>query len=482
MKRPVRVPRSVRARITAVSTTLVAATLVVASLLLVRLVQADLLTSAEETLDTALEEQLENLPVGIFDDDVIEDAEVFSEQPIDLYATVIDGRVIELGLFTVVGDDGIAFGTLFVDGVATADLVLDPEAGEVLEVLDPVTQFALDDAEVIEQIESLAFETIELSEADGQLLVGVTPLQEIEQSIEALRDALLLIVPALVVCFGVLTWWLVGRALRPVQSITEQVQAISTTNLDRRVPVPATDDEVSEMAIVMNRMLDRLERGGERQRRFSADASHELRSPLATIRAAAEVIGRSPATTRTAALSDDIVAEADRMDELIGDLLALSRIDDGGLGSNTEAVDLAELAPIELENELDAGLVEMGVFDAGAMVTGHRSDLRRLVRNLADNALRHAGSRVVVAVTATDDLVELVVSDDGEGVPEGSEALIFERFRRLDEARSRDGGGSGLGLALVASIVESHGGSIRVDRSELGGARFTVAVPRLMTS
>ena len=474
-------PRSVRARITAVSTTLVAATLVVASLLLVRLVQADLLTSAEETLDIALQEQLDAIPVELIEEEFIDETDVFPEDAVDLYATVIDGQVIELGLFTV-GDDGIAFGTLYIDDIATASLVLDPEAGEVLEVLDPVTQFELDDPEVIEQIESLAFETIELSEADGQLLVGVTPLQEIEESIEALRDALLLIVPVLVVCFGALTWWLVGRALRPVQSITEQVQAISTTNLDQRVPVPSTDDEVSEMAIVMNRMLDRLERGGERQRRFSADASHELRSPLATIRAAAEVLGRSPTPARTTALSDDIVAEADRMDELIGDLLALSRVDDGGLGSNTEPVDLAELAPLELENEIDAGLVEMGGFDSGAMVTGQRSDLRRVVRNLADNAVRHAGSRVLVAVTATDDLVELAVSDDGDGVPEGSEALIFERFRRLDEARSRDGGGSGLGLALVASIVESHGGSIRVDRSELGGARFTVAVPRLLTS
>lgn len=236
------------------------------------------------------------------------------------------------------------------------------------------------------------------------------------------------------------------------------------------------------MATVMNRMLDRLERGGQRQRQFSADASHELRSPLATIRAAAELVGRSPSAERAAALSDDIVAETDRMDVLIGDLLALARIDEGGPGSDVESIDLAELVRVELQSELANAVVDVTGLETGAVINGQRNQLRRVVRNLVDNAVRHAETTVLVEVRVDGDRAELEVSDDGAGVPEGNEALIFERFRRLDEARSRDGGGSGLGLALVASIVESHGGSIRVDRSELGGACFTVTVPRTTTA
>ena len=463
--RGVGLPRSVRARITAISTTLVAATLVLASLLLVRLVQADLLASAQETLDLALEAQAERVPV-------VED------ESVEFYSTVIDGDVVSLSLFTV-DDEGIAFGTLFIDDLAAAELVLDPEGGEVLAVLDPGTGFELDDPELVEQVESLAFDTIELSESNSQLLVGATPLREVEESIEALRDALLLIVPVLVLCFGSLTWWLVGRALRPVQAITEQVQAISTTSLDQRVSVPGTGDEVAEMAIVMNRMLERLERGGERQRQFSADASHELRSPLATVRAAAELLGRNPTPRRSASLADDIVAEADRMDVLIGDLLQLATIDDGGPGADLEQVDLAALVPNELEAEMAAASVEVtGVAaDSGATIRGARRQLRRLIRNLVDNAKRHAQTRVVIDVSLTGADVVLTVDDDGSGIPEGAEAVIFERFRRLDDARSRDGGGAGLGLSLVASIAAHHGGSVEVGRSPLGGARFTVRLP-----
>ena len=473
--------RSVRGRITLVSTALVATTLLIASVLLMRWVQADLLASAEETLQTSLEDQAQALGA---------DPELFGlDGRLDLVGAEVDGQEIEVGLFTGIGD-GLAFGDLYVDGEYAAGLIMEVGTGEVVDVVDPELGERIDDPELIEQVGDLVFEVLELADVqpdadpdNPRFIVGATPLAEIEESVAAVRDALFVLVPALAAIFGALTWLLVGRALRPVMSITEQVEAISASSLHQRVPVPDSGDEVAELATVMNRMLDRLERGGQRQRQFSADASHELRSPLSTVRAAAELLTGSPPPQRAGRLAGDIVAEADRMDQLITDLLELSRLDeDRGPRSSAESTDLAALVLAELAAELDGptGPVAVAVSAPDAVpVVGDPRQLRRLVRNLADNALRHAAGRVEVAVAATGaGGARLVVDDDGHGVPPADRATVFERFSRLDEARSRDAGGSGLGLALVRAIAEGHGGTVTVDDSPLGGARFTVQLGR----
>lgn len=472
MKRPLRLVRSVRGRITLISTALVAVTLVLASMILMQLVQADLLASAEETLDLALEAQAEQFDL---------DSEAFiSEDSFDLIEADIDGSAIEIGLFTASGE-GLAFGELYVDDEFAAGLVIDIETGEIVEILDPTFGQPLADAELAEEVESLAFEVFELADSDGdgaRFLVGATPLKEIEESILAIRDALLVIVPSLVVAFALLTWWLVGRSLRPVVSIADQVEAISTSSLDQRVPVPDTDDEVAELATVMNHMLDRLERGGDRQRQFSADASHELRSPLSTVRIAAEMLGRNSPDQRSKRLADDIVAESIRMDELISDLLELSRLDEDRRARELEQVDLADLVRTELARDLADGQITL---ESPPMVAAQGSprQLRRLVRNLVDNAKRHADGLVAVSLGAAPDGtgLRLTVDDDGAGIPAAERQTIFERFSRLDEARSRDAGGSGLGLPLVRAVVENHGGTVAVEDSAHGGARFVVSLP-----
>ncbi|MCL4137584.1 UNVERIFIED_CONTAM: hypothetical protein GTU68_067060 [Idotea baltica] len=364
---------------------------------------------------------------------------------------------------------------MFIDDQPVANLLINVETGDIEEIYDIGFNGPLTDPELVEQIESLAFDVFELGDTD-QFLVGAASLDEIADSVAAIRSALWVIGPGLVLAFGLLTWWLVGRALRPVMSITSQVEAITSTSLDRRVPVPDTDDELSDLATVMNRMLDRLQRGGERQRQFSADASHELRSPLSTVRAAAELLEANPEAERTQRLAADIVAESTRMDELIGDLLELSRLEESRMSPDRQETDLVELLRTEVADEVERGVVTIDSPAARSLRASPRQ-LRRLIRNLVDNAVRHAASKVVVSIAEVGDgMISLAVDDDGAGVADENKQIIFERFSRLDEARSRDAGGSGLGLALVKAIAESHGGTATVTDSDLGGARFVIAL------
>ncbi len=463
---------------------LVAVTLAVAAVAIMDIVRADLLASAEETLDLALAEQAAELGL-VGDQAVLTEGFDAGFGPV-----TIDGRAAELGLFTQEEANGLAYGDVLIDGELVAQAVLDPVLGEVIALIDPITSEEIEDPAVLAAFDDLLFsvyapDVVMFEEVDAEplpdgelapLLVGATPLDEIEASIDALQRALTMIVPLLVLCFAALTWWLVGRTLRPVLAITGEVEAISTSSLDRRVPVPRTGDEVSELATVMNRMLTRLQRGGERQRQFSADASHELRSPLATIRASAELIGRRADPERAGRLANEILAETDRMDRLIGDLLHLARIDEDRALLDPEPVDLVEVARREIDRrrhdpDIDAELV---VGDDPVIVSGIRPQLERLLTNLVDNACRHAERRVVITVSAGPDGPSIVVDDDGPGVPEGREGEIFERFSRADESRRRQTGGSGLGLALVRSIADRHGATVGVGRSPDGGARFTV--------
>lgn len=476
--------RSIRGRITLISTILVAATLVLASIVLMRWVESDLLATAQSSVDQALEDQAESLgltPEAVADlgGSLMVEAEV-------------DGSDVFVGLFTEAGD-GLAYGELFVDDEPVAGLVLEVDTGDVVELVDLQFGEPLDDDDLIEEIESLFFEVLEISEGE-QFLVGAAPLDEVEESIAAIRQALIVIVPLLVAAFAVLIWWMTGRALRPVRSITDQVQAISSSSLDRRVPVPVTGDEIAELATVMNRMLDRLERGGDRQRQFSADASHELRSPLSTVRAAAELLAGHPPRERAGRLADDIVVEADRMEELIADLLELSRLDEDRRVSAMEPVNIAELIRFELAADverdrtgIDPGPVVEVVAPAELVVDGQPRQLARMIRNLVDNAKRHATARVEVQLQievhpkVRDSIagagVRITVDDDGTGVAVDQRDRIFERFSRLDEARTRDTGGAGLGLALVRAIVDNHDGDVSVEDSPLGGARFVVELP-----
>lgn len=312
-------------------------------------------------------------------------------------------------------------------------------------------------------------------EDDDTLVLAVS----IEDGVETLSTVALLLavaVPLLLLLVAVTTWLVVGRALRPVTRIREEVDGITAEHLHRRVEVPPSSDEIAALATTMNRMLDRLDASATAQRRFVSDASHELRSPLATIRQHAELAQAHPATTSIGELAEVVSDEGLRLQGIVESLLLLARLDEGG-GTHDEAIDLDDLALAEVRRLRSRGVEVDGSGIRAARVTGDPRLLGQLLRNLADNAVRHSAARVAISVIPQDSWVFVTVEDDGSGVPPDERERIFERFVRLDEARSRDAGGSGLGLAIVQGIAVAGGGTVSVDASRWGGARFVVALP-----
>jgi signal transduction histidine kinase len=328
---------------------------------------------------------------------------------------------------------------------------------------------------------------------DGEFLAVATgadtPLGRrtvvVVRSTEAVTEATAVVIrvlavglPLLLAVVAVTTWTVVGRALAPVEAIRTEVDAISAAALHRRVPDPPADDEIGRLARTMNRMLARLEQAQARQRRLVSDASHELRSPVAAIRQHAEVALAHPGRTTAGELAETVLAEDLRLQRLAEDLLLLTRADEQSLALRRRPVDLDDLVFDEARRLRGAcGLrIDTAAVSAGR-VDGDAAALRRMVRNLADNAARHAGGRLAFSVAERDGTVLLAVDDDGPGIPAADRERVFERFVRLDGARSRDGGGSGLGLAIVAELAAAHGGTVAIASSALGGARVEVTLP-----
>ena len=296
---------------------------------------------------------------------------------------------------------------------------------------------------------------------------------------DTLKAELAVAMPLLLLVIGVVTWRVVGRALSPVDAIRAQVEAISSRELHRRVSEPPGSDEISRLAATMNRMLDRLEAGRLRERRFVSDASHELRSPVATIRQHAEVAMSHPDQTDTRELAEIVLDEDARLQRLVEDLLLLTRIDEGTLELRAEPVDLDDLVFEEAKRLRGATdlRIDVGGVSAGR-VQGDGEQLGRLIRNLTENAARHARTTIALALAERDGEVVLRVDDDGAGIEGGERERIFDRFVRLDEARDRDSGGSGLGLAIVREVAAFHGGSVDIVEGDLGGTGFEVRFPR----
>jgi signal transduction histidine kinase len=313
--------------------------------------------------------------------------------------------------------------------------------------------------------------------ADTYTVYVAGGLGAVATSTSSLARLLLVGLPILLLVVGATTWVVSGRALQPVEAIRREVEAIGADDLHRRVPEPSTTDEIGRLARTMNAMLHRLERATDRQRRFVADASHELRSPLTGMRAQLEVDLAHPDSADWQATERDVLDDAIRLQHLVDDLLTLA-------ASDASASDAASRAPVDLDEIVlrearrlrsrTAHRVETtGV--SGAQLSGNADALARAVRNLLDNAARHARSTVTVTLVESDAAVTLTVADDGPGVPLDKHALIFERFTRLDDSRDRDAGGTGLGLAITHDVVLAHGGTVAVDNTP--GARFTITLP-----
>jgi signal transduction histidine kinase len=303
-------------------------------------------------------------------------------------------------------------------------------------------------------------------------------LETVEEGRSALTIALVIIMPLLLLVVGLVTWLVTARALSPVDAIRAEVDAISTRDLHRRVPDPPGDDEISRLAGTMNRMLERLEAGQHRARRFVSDASHELRSPVAAIRQFAEVALAHPERTAVGELAEVVLEEDARLQRLVEDLLLLTRIDEGTIPHPTGAVDLDDLLLEEAARLRATTDLKIDVRSVSAgRVIGDAEQLERLIRNLTDNAARHARGTVRLSLQEVSGRTILGVDDDGIGVDPAEREHIFQRFVRLDDARDRDSGGSGLGLAIVREVATFHGGSVRILDNDLGGTRFEVDLP-----
>jgi signal transduction histidine kinase len=308
-------------------------------------------------------------------------------------------------------------------------------------------------------------------------VIVASSVQSQRDSIATVTTYLLIGFPVLLVLAGAATWMLVGRALRPVERIRSRVHGIGVGQLADRVPVPASGDEIARLAVTMNEMLDRLQAGQETQRRFVADASHELRSPIASLMAALEVIAADESAQAAAELHQVMQAETERMRRLVEDLLLLAKADDSALQILRTDVDLDDLVDVELRRLRTAGGLSVEGVVRAVRVAGDPAKLSQVLRNLADNAVRAAHGKVRFTLAEEAGTATVTVEDDGDGIPEQDRSRVFERFVRLDASRHRGSGGSGLGLAIVQEIVRGHGGSVEITESALGGARFVVKLP-----
>ncbi|RNI17227.1 sensor histidine kinase [Flexivirga caeni] len=312
---------------------------------------------------------------------------------------------------------------------------------------------------------------------DAHYIVQVAASQQPQhEAISTDAKILLLGTPVLTALAAALAWWVSGRALTPVDRMRAEVDAIEAGHLDTRVAVPQQDDEIAALAVTLNRMLDRLQSSQTRQQRFVADASHELRSPLATLQAATELAATDPAE-EWPVVAPTVRAELERMNALIADLLLLARIEELPGASAPVGVDLDDVAQAEVGRWRGQETVMVRYAGTPSRATALQSSVQRIVRNLVDNGIRHAHETVVVTTSARAGVALLTVDDDGPGIAPADRERVFDRFVRLDESRSRGAGGSGLGLAIVRELARSAGGDVEIGESPLGGARFTLSLP-----
>ena len=297
---------------------------------------------------------------------------------------------------------------------------------------------------------------------------------QVAQSVHVLRITLLIIYPLLAVLLAAGLWRALGAALRPVDALRAGAEEITGGTRAGRLPVPDSRDEIHRLAVTLNDMLHRLDAARARQRAFVADAAHELRSPLTNMRTELEVAQHLPDDTDWPALTDDLLADVQRLSRLVDDLLLLARSDEGVVAARVEEVDLGQLVGEAAQRFPDVAFDDPG---EPLPLLAEPDALARVVTNLIDNAERHKRSRVTVAVRADGAALLVVVTDDGPGIPEADRQRVFQRFTRLDDARARDAGGSGLGLAIVRELVRRHRGSVTLGDAH-PGLRVEVRLPK----
>jgi two-component system OmpR family sensor kinase len=313
------------------------------------------------------------------------------------------------------------------------------------------------------------------------ILVGV-PASQLNINLNKLSSDLGVTVVLAFIAFAIGVWLLSRQVLAPLQRVTQAAARVTSRDLSHRVPVPRSNDEIRELALTLNRMLDRLQESFETQRRFTADASHELRTPVTAI------VGHSNYLLRRTSPNEEQVdsltvirREAERMARLVNDLLELARAD-AGFSIDPQPMNLLDVVEaVHMEIAPVAGNAEIVITSPQPLlqVMGDPARLKQVVLNLVQNALNAGATRVTISLMREKDTIRMEFLDNGPGIPEAALPHLFDRFYRVDGARSSRGNGSGLGLAIVKWIVHQHGGTVEVE-SRLGeGSVFTVCLPAL---
>jgi len=403
---------------------------------------------------------------------------------LDNIDTALGLRAADLGALVTSGvaprditipDDGTSFAQIILNGDVIASST-NVRGQPPVDTLTDSSQITVRQTSGDEEVFRLA--VTEQNSPAGPVTIAVgTTLADMEQTTRVATWTLAITGLALTMLAGAATWVVVRRALRPVDSMRAEVADITVSGLDRRVSQPTTDDEIRLLADTLNDMLVRLESGTRAQRDFVSAASHELRTPIAVIRNVLEV-AQSTDAPDWREIADSVLEEDVRMERLVDDLLLIARTDAGvSRGEHLTAVDLDDIVFEEARRVPSLIQIDVSRVSAG-QVNGDVEQLRRVVRNLLDNALRHATQAIAVDLSSVGGRVSVAVDDDGPGVAPEDRTRIFERFVRLDESRTRSDGGTGLGLAIVTELVDSFGGDVHVESSErLGGARFVFTLP-----
>jgi signal transduction histidine kinase len=318
----------------------------------------------------------------------------------------------------------------------------------------------------------------------ARTVLVVTDLKQIDDSQRILARVALIGSPLAVLLMAVATYGVVALTLRPVAALRHGAADITAAGLaDQRLPVSSAQDEIHRLAVTLNAMLDRIDTATKRQRTFVGDAAHELRSPIASLRVQLEVAQRLGPAEDLPALIDDVLVDVGRLDRLVDDLLTLARQDEAGATvRGSEPVALDGLLDTVVAGYLHARVPVTVTASSSATVLGDPDGLRRVAINLVDNAVRHARSEVTVTLEtgtlAGHPIVTLRVTDDGAGIPPAERERVFDRFYRLAASRSRESGGTGLGLPIVRDLVRAHGGSVRLAaRPDGTGLQATVILP-----
>ncbi|WP_121702466.1 ATP-binding protein [Streptomyces sp. E5N298] len=463
---------SVRARATLAATLVVAVALVAAGTAVLVSLRSNLLGEAGTQAERSAREVATELAVGTPYADLSLDVDDRPVQVVDEDDALVAASE-DLERISGTGVDAVKPRPAASPDGRDEDADDDDDSGESLDPGEIGERITVSDgsATIDGDTEDYRFAAVPVKTDDrGTLTVYAgAPLSAEHGAVNTALTVMLIGFPLLLAVVAWVTWLVTRRALRPVEGIRREMAAITASeDLARRVPVPDTHDEVARLASTTNETLAALESSVERQRGFVADASHELRSPIASLRTQLEVAAAHPELLDL----EGAVADTVRLQRLAADLLLLARLDAGERPADAR-VDLAALA-----REVAEGRDGVSVRGAGAVrVAGSRGQLGRVLANLLDNAQRHARSAVEVSVRRDGDAVVVAVADDGDGVPAADRERIFERFVRLDAARSRDDGGAGLGLAIARDVAVRHGGTLTVHDAPAGGALFELRLP-----